>query len=307
MDNYNLKSIKENFKKQGIFYTPQELAEFMKSLIDIQMDEVYDPTCGRGSLLSVFDDSVKKYGQDVNESEVHVARESLKNFNGAVGDTLIEPAFADKKFKAIVANPPFSIAWTPPTGHDPRFADCPAIPPKGKADYAFILHIIHYLKNDGIAVVLNFPGILYRGNREGQIRQWMIENNYIEKVISIPGDTFVDTKIETCVLVLKKNKQDKSVLFVNTKHQLSRSVDVSEIEKNDFCLTINRYVAPEVEKETYDMIELEKQARKNMISRLDAELKFSKFISEMQGTSFSELITEIKQLISNYEDKNQGG
>ena len=109
-----------------------------------------------------------KYGQDINVDEIKIAKRELKNFVGVAGDTLKEPAFKGKKFSAIVANPPFSIKWEPQT--DERFADAPTVPTESKADYAFILHILHYLSDDGIAIVLNFPGILYRGGREGKIR-----------------------------------------------------------------------------------------------------------------------------------------
>ena len=172
MSNYHIKSIKEEFKSKGIFYTTNELALLIKSFVDIEIDEVYDPTCGDGALLSVFDDSVKKYGQEINEHQIEVAEKRLVNFTGYCGDTLKDPAFKDKKFKCIVANPPFSIKWEPPILNgiftDDRFKFIPALPPKSKADYAFILHILHYLDSDGIAVVLNFPGILYRGNSKGK-------------------------------------------------------------------------------------------------------------------------------------------
>ena len=163
MSNYNIKSIKKEFKAKGIFYTTNELAVLMKSFVDIDTTEVYDPTCGDGSLLSVFDDNIKKYGQEINDHQIEVAKNRLINFTGYCGDTLKEPAFNNKKFKCIVANPPFSIAWEPPILNglftDDRFRLAPALPPKSKADYAFILHILHYLANDGVAVVLNFPGI----------------------------------------------------------------------------------------------------------------------------------------------------
>ena len=184
MSNYNIKSIKEEFKAKGIFYTTNELALLIKSFVNIDIDEVYDPTCGDGSLLSVFDDNIKKYGQEINDHQLEVAENRLTNFTGYCGDTLKDPAFIDKKFKCIVANPPFSIAWEQPIFNgiftDDRFRLVPALPPKSKADYAFILHILHFLETDGIAVVLNFPGILYRGNSEGQIRKWIVEQNYIE-------------------------------------------------------------------------------------------------------------------------------
>ena len=168
--------------------------------------EIYDPTCGNGGLLSVFNDNVIKYGQELLEEQLNSARDTLINFNGAVGDTLINPAFIDKKFDYIIANPPFSIKWVPNI-EDERFNIAPALAPQSKADYAFILHILYYLSEVGIAVILGFPGILYRGNSEYKIRKWLVDNNYIEKVVSVPGDKFVDTKITTIVFILNKNKK----------------------------------------------------------------------------------------------------
>src|SRR5574344_2114899 len=225
MGNYNIKSIKEEFKAKGIFYTTNELALLIKSFVDIETDEVYDPTCGNGSLLSVFDDDVKKYGQEINNHQLEEAKNKLKNFYGYCGDTLKDPAFNDKKFKCIVANPPFSIAWEPPILNgvftDDRFRLAPALPQKSKADYAFILHILHYLANDGIAVVLNFPGILYRGNSEGKIRKWIVEQNYIDKVVLIPGKTVVDTTIETALIVFRKNNTTTDIEFIDTEKNKS--------------------------------------------------------------------------------------
>lgn len=216
---YNIKSIREDFKKKGVFYTPKKLAILMKSYVDIDVDEVYDPTCGDGGLLSVFDDSVKKYGQEINEQQLSLAKNNLINFTGFCGDTLINPAFIDKKFKCIMANPPFSIAWNPPKlgdiFNDERWRDIPVIPPKSKADYAFLIHVLHYLAEDGIAITLNFPGILYRGKSEHELRKYIINKNFIEKIIRIPAKTFIDTKIETTLIVLRKNKKNTDIEFID--------------------------------------------------------------------------------------------
>lgn len=211
MKDYNLKTIKQDFKSKGIFYTTKDLALYLKSFLPDDVKEIYDPTCGNGGLLSVFDDDVEKYGQDINEEQVQAARENLKNFHGVVGDTLAEPAFMDRKFKYIIANPPFSIKWE--QQNDERFEGYPCLPPKSKADYAFIAHILHCLTDDGIAVVLNFPGILYRGQSEGKIRKYLVEKNFIDTVAMIDGGHFVDTKIATVMLILKKNRNTTDITF----------------------------------------------------------------------------------------------
>ena len=304
MSKLNLKSIKEEFKSKGIFYTTNELALLIKSFVDIEINEVYDPTCGDGSLLSVFDDNVKKFGQEINDHQLKVAEDRLVNFYGYCGDTLKTPHFIDKKFKCIVANPPFSIAWEQPILNgfftDERFKDIPALPPKSKADYAFILHILHYLSEDGIAVVLNFPGILYRGNSEGKIRKWIVEKNYIEKVIRIPGKQFVDTTIETCLIVFRKNKSTKDIEFINSENGKSYTASFEEIKNNDFILSVSAFVVDEKEDIKHNPIELQENARKGMIKKIKADIEIDKMICELEGYNFKEYLDEIQTLVRSY-------
>lgn len=304
MSKFNLKSIKEEFKAKGIFYTTNELALLVKSFVDIEIDEVYDPTCGDGSLLSVFDDNVKKFGQEINDHQLKVAEDRLVNFYGYCGDTLKTPHFIDKKFKCIVANPPFSIAWEQPILNgfftDERFKDIPALPPKSKADYAFILHILHYLSEDGIAVVLNFPGVLYRGNSEGKIRKWIVEKNYIEKVVRIPGKQFVDTTIETCLIVFRKNKSTTDIEFINSENGKSYTASFEEIKNNDFVLSVSSFFVDEKEEIKHNPIELQENARKGMIKKIKADIEIDKMICELEGYNFKEYLDEIKALVRSY-------
>jgi len=299
MSNYNLKSIKQDFKDKGIFYTTNEMALMLKKFIDIGINEVYDPTCGDGSLLSVFEDNVIKYGQEINESQLKVAQSRLVNFNGFCGDTLKSPYFLDRKFKCIVANPPFSIKWEPLL--DERFEKLPALPPKSKADYAFILHILHLLKDDGIAIVLEFPGILYRGNSEGKIREYLIRNNYIEKVVRIQGKKFIDTTIETCLIVFKKNKNHTNIEFIDSETGVNHIATFKEIEENNFILSINTYVKKYVEKINYNPINLNADARDKMILKLRKDIEFDKMVCKLEGYDFNGYIQSIKQLIKEYE------
>ena len=304
MNGYNLKSIKKEFKAKGVFYTTNETALLMKSFIDIEVNEVYDPTCGDGSLLSVFPDEIKKYGQEINDHQIEVAKNRLKNFTGYCGDTLKDPAFNDKKFKCIVANPPFSIAWEQPILNgiftDDRFRLVPALPPKSKADYAFILHILHYLANDGIAVVLNFPGILYRGNSEGEIRKWIIENNFVDKVIRIPGKTFVDTTIETVLIIFKKNKTTTDVTFIDYEKDKSHVASFEEIKRNDFVLSINSFIKEEVIKVKYDPKELQINSRESMIKKIKADIEFDKMVCELEGYDFNEYLYSLQNVVSSF-------
>ncbi|MGL4338627.1 MAG: N-6 DNA methylase, partial [Turicibacter sp.] len=193
---YSIKAVKKHFKDNGIYYTPPELALFLKSLIDVEYEDVYDPTCGRGNLLEIFPNNVKKYGQELNEIEYKVACDKLINFKGAWGDTLKHPSFMNRQFDLIIANPPFSIPWDV-NETDIRFKDAGTIPTKSKADFVFIFHCLHLLKSSGMAIILCHPGVCYRGNREHKLRKYLVDNNFIEKVISVEGNTFADTAIPT--------------------------------------------------------------------------------------------------------------
>lgn len=297
MQDYNIKSIRQDFKDKGIFYTQKELAEYLKSFLPDDVTEIYDPTCGNGGLLSIFPDDVQMYGQDINAEQVAVASERLVNFHGVVGDTLKDPAFPDRKFKYIIANPPFSIKWEPHT--DERFAPLPCLPPKSKADYAFLAHILHYLSDDGMAVVLNFPGILYRGNAEGKIRRWMVEQNYIDTVIAVDGGHFVDTKIATAVLILKKRRDNTDIKFAHNDREAV--IPVEQIAENDYNLTVSYYLPEEIEREKIDPIALELHARKAFLSRLEKELEFEKMVCEMENISMQPFVSAIKIIINQYD------
>lgn len=274
----------------------------MKSLIDVDIVDVYDPTCGDGSLLSCFPDELPKFGQEINNHQLCIASERLKNFTGVCGDTIKSPAFMDRKFSCIVANPPFSIEWSPPMGlfKDDRFSECPAMPPKGKADYAFLLHILHLLSNDGIAVVLNFPGVLYRGNSEGVLRKWFIENNWIEKVIQIPSKTFVDTTISTSIIVFKRNKNSTDIEFIDNEIKLSKVVSVEEIRSNGYILSVSSYVQRESVKTISNPLDLQNRARKGMIDKLKKDIEIDKMVCEMEGWDFRSYLNELKSVINSY-------
>ncbi len=146
------------------------------------------------------------------------------------------------------------------------------MPPNSKADYAFLAHILHHLKDDGVAVTLNFPGILYRGAREKKIRKWLIENNYIDKVVSVPPKMFEDTAIATVILVLKKNKTSTDVLFEDIELEMQRLVTLEEIKNEDFNLNTNLYVWKEEEKEEIDPLLLNEEIRNNTKLVLKQEL-----------------------------------
>ena len=301
----SLKQLRKDYKEHGVFYTDSKLAEIIKQFIPADVKEVYDPTCGSGALLSAFGDDVAKYGQELNPTQAEETQRNLKNAHIAAGDTLLEPAFLDKKFRGIVANPPFSVSWEPGNiaAHDARFIAAPCLPPRSKADYAFLLHILYMLSEDGVAACLGFPGILYRGQREGKIREWLVRINVIEEIHHIPGGFFDDTNIATCLVVMKKNRGNRNTIrFVDMEHGISGDILISDIEANGFNLTVSSYVTPpEPEKPSFDSRAVELQAHEDIIARLKKEIDFSKRVALIEGWDLDKvLIRSLKDLINSY-------
>lgn len=300
---HNLKSIRQEFKANGVFYTDERLAQIMKSYIGGEPSEVYDPTCGDGALLSTFGDEVRKFGQERDGEQLDVARARLVNFEGVCGDTLQAPAFAGRQFACIMANPPFSTKWEQRKG-DERFADAPALAPPSRADYAFLLHVLHYLAPDGVAVVLNAPGILYRGNAEGKIRRWLIEQNVIDRVVFIPGGYFVDTKIPTVLLVLRKDRTARgitSIAYEDRSRGREISITPEEIAANDYSLS---NLMPQEEKEQSPPIDpnaLEQEAERAAVDVLRANLEITQAVSELEGIDYlSPFVARVDALLSEY-------
>lgn len=296
---HTIKGLREQFKSVGKFHTPPELALMLRELIPGDPDKVYDPTCGAGALLSVFPEATAKYGQDIDSAALHDAA-LLPNFRGHLGDVLTDPAWLNERFPAIVANPPFSIKWEPQA--DERFMYAPTVPTGGRADYAFLLHILHMLTDDGVAAVLSFPGVLYRGQREGALRAWMVESNYIDQVIHIPGDTFTDTSIATAVVVLKRNRaSDAPIRFEDREHGIERVVPLDEIRANGYNLSVSQYVQPAVqEAPPFDAWETEQAARRGMCRKLRADLQFSAQVAEFEGWSIAPFVDDLRGVLDEF-------
>lgn len=298
MKQKSIKNIRQEFKDNGIFYTPPELAEKLKSYVDFEPETVYDPTCGVGNLLQVFHENVKKYGQELDAEQLGLI--DIPNFKGYAGDTLLDDGFKGMKFDCIVANPPFSIKWNPDElAKDERFSCSPVLPPPSKADWAFMLHILHHLSDNGIAVVLEFPGILYRGQREGKVRKWFVQNNYIDRVVHVPGNTFEDTAISTCIVVLKKNRETTDIVFEDKEK--TETVSLERIEENDYSLSVSLYIEEEIEKEEIDPSVLENEARRLFLIRLKKELDFDKMVCDMEGISIRPFISAIRKILREYD------
>lgn len=232
-------------KSGGEFYTPQEVSELLARLTVVgktEVNKVYDPACGSGSLLLKFakvlgHDKVHQgfFGQEVNLTTYNLCRINMflhdvnyEKFDIANGDTLTDPQhWDDEPFEAIVSNPPYSIKWdgdaNPLLINDPRFAPAGVLAPKSKADLAFTLHILSWLAVNGTAAIVEFPGVLYRGGAEAKIRKYLVDNNYVDTVIQLPPDLFFGTTIATCIIVLKKSKHDNATLFIDGSAEFTRS------------------------------------------------------------------------------------
>lgn len=299
---HNLKSMRKQFQEQGIFYTDSSLAEYMRSFLPDEVDEVYDPTCGDGALLRIFPDATEKYGQELDPEQLKIAEETIPNFHGYAGDTLTDPAFMERKFRFIMANFPFSQKWNPDGAeNDPRFSVLPTIPTKGNADFAFIAHILHMMSDDGTAVVMCFPGACYRGNREQRIRQWMVENNWVDAVAHIEGGTFVDTSIPTNLLILKKKRTTTEIRFLE-KDGREIVVPFDKVKEERFNLSVSTYLPFEEEKEEIDPIALEMECRAKLVRKLDGELLMSAFVGKTEGLDLNPFLDELQAVIDKYRN-----
>lgn len=292
---YSVKAIRKKFHDRGVFYTDRKLAEIMKGYIDITYDSVYDPTCGNGALLSVFGDDILKVGQEIDPVQAEAARKSLVNCIIYEGDTLTNPQGTDRRYDVCIANPPFSIAWNPVC--DGRFGAAGALPPKSRADYAFILHCLYMINDGGMAIVLCFPGVLYRGHTEGVIRRWLVENGHIERVVRIPKGHFIDTNIETVLLVLRKKPVTGGIIFNDIIIGKERKVEYKEIADNDYCLCVERYVWEDIAKEKVDIMALQRDARKEMLKGLEKDIIADMLVCEIEGWNPENYFDEIYNML----------
>ncbi|MBP7670673.1 type I restriction-modification system subunit M [Candidatus Gracilibacteria bacterium] len=240
-------------KSGGEFFTPQEVSELLAEITTVgktEVNKVYDPACGSGSLLLKFAKVLGKenvrqgfYGQEINLTTYNLCRINMflhdinyNHFDIAHGDTLTDPAhWDDEPFDAIVSNPPYSIKWegdaNPLLINDPRFSPAGVLAPKNYADLAFTMHILSWLSTSGTAAIVEFPGVLYRARAEQKIRKYLIDNNYIDAVIQLPPDLFFGTPIATCIIVLKKSKKDNKTLFIDASAEFVRGGNKNKLSE----------------------------------------------------------------------------
>jgi len=324
-------------KSGGEFFTPQHVSKLIAQLAMHKQDKVnkiYDPAAGSGSLLlqakKHFDNHIIEegfYGQEVNHTTYNLARMNMflhnvnyDKFNMVLGDTLRNPQFGDEKpFDAIVSNPPYSIKWIgsddPTLINDDRFAPAGVLAPKSKADFAFVLHALSYLSGKGRAAIVCFPGIFYRGGAEQKIRKYLIDNNFVETVISLAPNLFYGTSIAVNILVLSKHKTDSKTQFIDVsgedyfkkvtnnnvltdKHienimeifdskedvdYVAKSIDNNKIAENDYNLSVSSYVEAKDTREVIDIVKLNAEI-KNTVAKINTlRADIDKIIKEIEA------------------------
>ena len=251
-------------KSGGEYYTPQEVSELLTRLTLVgktEVNKVYDPACGSGSLLLKFAKILGKenvrlgfFGQEINITTYNLCRINMflhdidyDKFDIGHGDTLMEPLhWDDEPFEAIVSNPPYSIRWdgdaNPLLINDPRFSPAGVLAPKSKADLAFILHSLAWLATSGTAAIVCFPGVMYRGGAEQKIRKYLIDNNYIDCVIQLPDNLFFGTSIATCIMVLKKSKAENKTLFINASKECIKVTNSNKLLPENIKSILTAYM-----------------------------------------------------------------
>ena len=325
-------------KSGGEFFTPQHVSKLIVQLAmhkQTTINKIYDPAAGSGSLLlqaKKHFDALKiedsYFGQEINHTTYNLARMNMflhninyEKFNIQLGNTLTEPHFQDDKpFDAIVSNPPYSVKWIgsddPTLINDDRFAPASVLAPKSKADFAFVMHALSYLSSKGRAAIVCFPGIFYRGGAEQKIRKYLVDNNYVETVISLAPNLFYGTTIAVTILVLAKNKHNTNIQFIDAtaEHEffkkgtnnnfmedghiakimelfdnkenidhVAASVPSQKIVANDYNLSVSSYVEAKDNREVIDITELnaEIKATVGKIDQLRTDI--DAIISEIEG------------------------
>ena len=326
-------------KSGGEFFTPTHVSKLIAQIAMLGQDKVnkiYDPACGSGSLLlqakKHFDAHVIEdgfFGQEINHTTYNLARMNMflhninyDKFNIQLGNTLLDPHFGDDKpFDAIVSNPPYSVKWIgaddPTLINDDRFAPAGVLAPKSKADFAFVLHALSYLSAKGRAAIVCFPGIFYRGGAEQKIRKYLVDNNYVESVISLAPNLFYGTTIAVNILVLSKHKTDMTTRFIDASGEeffkketnnnvmtdahiarimelfassekaehVAESVPFEKIAANDYNLSVSAYVEPKDTREVIDITELNAEIKTTVakIDQLRAEI--DTIVDQIEGAA----------------------
>jgi len=321
-------------KSGGEYFTPQEVSELLTRIALVgktEVNKVYDPACGSGSLLLKSAKILGKenvrlgfFGQEINITTYNLCRINMflhdidyDKFDIALGDTLTDPQhWDDEPFEVIVSNPPYSIKWKgdsdPILINDPRYSPAGVLAPKSKADLAFIMHSLSWLATNGMAAIVCFPGVMYRGGAEKKIRQYLIDNNYIDCIIQLPDNLFYGTSIATCIMVLKKSKSENSTLFIDAskefikvtnnnklteenidkilnvftdrkdKKHFAKLVPNSKIAEQEYNLSVSTYVEQEDTKEKIDIAALNAEIEEIVAREQILREEIDKIIAEIE-------------------------
>ena len=324
-------------KSGGEFFTPQHVSNLIARLATYgktTVNKIYDPACGSGSLLlqakKLFGEYFSEegfFGQEINHTTYNLARMNMflhninyDKFDIALGDTLLHPQYGDQKpFDAIVSNPPYSVNWVgsddPTLINDDRFAPAGVLAPKSKADFAFVLHSLNYLSARGRAAIICFPGIFYRGGAEQKIRKYLVDNNFVESVISLPPNLFYGTSIAVNILVLSKHKTEPKTQFIDASGEdffkketnnnvllpehtdrildifgnkeevqyVATLVDNAQIAENDYNLSVSSYVEAEDKREIININKLNTEVTET-VKRIDTlRADIDEIIKELEG------------------------
>lgn len=323
-------------KSGGEFFTPQEVSKLLVEITlhnNAKPNKVYDPACGSGSLLLQYKKSLKSdpkkgyFGQEINITTYNLARMNMflhdvnyTRFDIAHGDTLISPSENHKElepFDAIVSNPPYSTKWEGKDNalliNDERFNKAGVLAPTSKADLAFVMHSLSWLSEKGSAAIVCFPGVMYRGGAEREIRKYMVEENFVDCVISLAPNLFFGTSIAVCILVLRKNKTDKNTLFINANEEfikvtnknmlskenlenilklythraevphLSKLISIEEIAKNDYNLSVSSYVEAKDTREIIDIKALNQEIEEIVKRQSALRNRIDSLVRELEG------------------------
>ncbi|MCD8290883.1 MAG: type I restriction-modification system subunit M [Prevotella sp.] len=320
--------------KGGEFYTPGEVSYLLAKIAVAErtsINKVYDPACGSGSLLLNFNKvldarNIKEgfFGQEINVKTYNLCRMNMflhnvnyDHFDIQNGDTLKDPKHeSEEPFDAIVSNPPYSVPWDGDSDitliNDPRFSPAGILAPKSRADFAFTMHILSWLSTEGTAAIVEFPGVLYRGGAEKQIRQYLVTNNFVDTVIQLAPNMFFGTTIATSILVLKRNKKDNRICFIDASKEFvhegnknklspeninriyethwnksevehfSHVVTIGDVEEQNFNLNVSIYIEPEDENEHINIRELNERIAQIVNRENELRVELDKIIEEIE-------------------------
>lgn len=304
-------------KSGGEYYTPQEVSELLTRITLVgktEVNKVYDPACGSGSLLLKFAKILGRenvrigfFGQEINITTYNLCRINMflhdidyDKFDIAHGDTLTDPKhWDDEPFEAIVSNPPYSIKWegdnNPLLINDPRFSPAGVLAPKSKADLAFIMHSFSWLATSGTAAIVCFPGVMYRGGAEKKIRKYLIDNNFIDCVIQLPDNLFYGTSIATCIMVMKKSKADSSVMFIDASKEFVKVTNSNKLTEDNIKTILAAY------SERTDKEHFVKVAPYADVVEQDYNLSVSTYVEQEDTREVIDIIklnTEIEEIVA---------